>query len=493
MTPHSNLPGDVVSAAPLCHPKPLRQIHELPGPAGVPVFGNLLQIKLNRIHRDIEQWCGKYGKLFRVAFGPFKILVVADPALIAVILRERPARFRRPSRSAEIALEMSGNLGLFMAEAEDWRNQRRMVMQALAPAVVKAYFPSLQKVATRLQRRWEIAARDGATIDLASDLKRYTVDIIAGLAFGTDVNTIESGEDVIQQHLDVILPAVARRSMSLFAYWRYVRLPADRRLDRSVAALRQAVNGFIANARGDLAADLTRRTHPRNLLEAMIVAADEDASGLDDRAVSGNVSTMLLAGEDTTANTLAWMLYLLARNPQAMQLAQAEVRRVAPDSHAFTAPQMDALTYIDACTQEALRLKPVAPFIPVEAVADTVVADVAVPSGTRIWCVLRHDSVDDRFFEQAERFDPDRWLEHNGEPAPASADKRICIPFGAGPRTCPGRYLALLEIKVAMAMLLANFDVIAVETSDGNEAREVMGFVMSPASLKMRLRPLAQG
>ena len=488
MTPNTSLPDNVISPA-----GPLRQIDDLPGPAGVPLLGNLLQVKLNRIHRDIEQWCGQYGKLFRVAFGPFKVVVVADPALIAVILRDRPARFRRPSRSAEVALEMSGNLGLFMAEAEDWRNQRRMVMQALAPAAVKAYFPSLQKVATRLQRRWEGTARNGIAIDLAADLKRYTVDIIAGLAFGTDVNTIESGEDVIQRHLDVILPAVARRSMSLFAHWRYVRLPADRRLERSVGALKQAVDGFIAQARGKLAADPSRRTHPRNLLEAMIVAADEDASGLDDRAVSGNVSTMLLAGEDTTANTLAWMLYLLARNPKAMQQAQAEVRRIAPESNAFTVAQMDALVYLDACTQEALRLKPVAPFIPVEAVVDTVVADVAVPAGTRIWCVLRHDSVNERYFEQALRFDPDRWLERDNRPAPANADKRITVPFGAGPRTCPGRYLALLEIKVAMAMLLANFEVIAVDTPYGNEAREVMGFVMSPASLQMRLRPLVRG
>ena len=105
MTPDTGLPGSGIA------------------PAG-PLLGNLLQVKLNRIHRDVEGWCRQYGKLFRIAFGPFKVLVVADPALITVILRERPGRFRRPSRSAEVALEMSGNLGLFMAEADDWRRQR---------------------------------------------------------------------------------------------------------------------------------------------------------------------------------------------------------------------------------------------------------------------------------------------------------------------------------------------------------------------------------
>jgi hypothetical protein len=111
---------------------------------------------------------------------------------------------------------------------------------------VKAYFPSLVSVAQRLQKRWQQAARDGSVIDLAEDLKRYSVDIIAGLAFGTEVNTIDGGEEVIQRHMDVVLPAVARRSIALFPYWRYIKLPQDRHLDASLAALNQSVDELIA-------------------------------------------------------------------------------------------------------------------------------------------------------------------------------------------------------------------------------------------------------
>ena len=483
MTPNTSLPDNVISPA-----GPLRQIDDLPGPAGVPLLGNLLQVKLNRIHRDIEQWCGQYGKLFRVAFGPFKVVVVADPALIAVILRDRPARFRRPSRSAEVALEMSGNLGLFMAEAEDWRNQRRMVMQALAPAAVKAYFPSLQKVATRLQRRWEGTARNGIAIDLAADLKRYTVDIIAGLAFGTDVNTIESGEDVIQRHLDVILPAVARRSMSLFAHWRYVRLPADRRLERSVGALKQAVDGFIAQARGKLAADPSRRTHPRNLLEAMIVAADDPGSGITDKEVSGNVMTMLLAGEDTTANTLAWAIWLLASHPKSLARARAEVDAELGPPHEWTPERFAGLSWLEACANETMRLKPVAPLLVVQALRDTTVADIRVPAGTLVFGAMRSDSLREEYFAQAAQFDPGRWLDAGHS---ANSASRIGMPFGAGPRVCPGRHLAMLEMKMALATLLGRFDIESVGTEHGGVPEERMSFTMEPGGLAMRLRPRA--
>ena len=147
-------------------------------------------------------------------------------------------------------------------------------------------------------------------IDLQADLMRYTVDTIAGLAFGAEVNTLESDGDIIQQHLDKIFPALFGRMFAPFPYWRYLRLPADRRLERSMAEVLAAVDRFVAQARARLDADPARRERPHNLLEAMIVAADAPDSGIDDQQVAGNVLTMLLAGEDTTANTLAWLLQI---------------------------------------------------------------------------------------------------------------------------------------------------------------------------------------
>jgi cytochrome P450 len=462
----------------------MRHLNNLPGPRPWPLAGNLPQMRPLRIHQDVEAWSRQYGPLFRISFGRTPILVVAGHELVNAVLRDRPEGFRRPSITAIVSDEMGGRPGVFLAEGAAWRDQRRMVMAALAPHAVKAYFPSLQSVVLRLQRRWQQAARDGSMIDLAEDLKRYSVDIIAGLAFGTDVNTIDGGEDVIQRHLDVVLPAVARRSISLFPYWRYVRLPRDRRLDISLRALDKSVDDLIAAARARLAAEPSRRAHPANLLEAMICAADEGGSGVDDVAVAGNVTTMLLAGEDTTSHTLAWMLYLLQQNPAAMQKARAEVLRVAPDPAAFSVEQMNALDYLDACAQEAMRLKPVAPFIPLEALRDSVVGDVQVPKGGLLWCVMRNDSVSEAYVPNAAEFNPERWLDGAAQPV----NKHVSTPFGAGVRTCPGRYLALLEIKLASAMLLSSFAIQSIATSSAQAPEELMGFTMSPIGLQMRLQ-----
>ncbi len=463
----------------------MREIASLPGPRRWPLVGNVLQINQREVHLDFEGWARQYGKTFRVYFGRRPVLVIAGHKEVAGVLRERPETFRRPTISFKVSQEMNPDVGVFIAEGDEWRNQRRMVMAGFAPGPIRAYLPTLKTVAARLQARWERASLAGESIDLASDLKRYTVDIIAGLAFGSDVNTLESGEDVIQKHLDQILPAIARRSLSLFPYWRYFKLPQDRQLDKSLAFVRTAIQELIAQARQRLTENPERKLRPQNLLEAMLIAADSPDSGVTDSAVAGNVSTMLLAGEDTTANTIAWVLYLLYKNPNMLAKAREEVNALLTST--LDLSQLDSLIYMDACIQEAMRLKPVGPFMPLEAVKGTVVDNVRVPAKTIVWCLFRHDTMSSENFAEPEVFNPDRWISSEGQP---TIDKKISMPFGSGPRMCPGRYLALLEIKIALAMVLTRFKIEGVNTPDGRDAKELMAFVMSPVGLRLKLKAL---
>ena len=483
----AKVPDAVRSASATAAPA-LLEIADLPGPRGLPLVGNLFQVERSRLHQNVEAWHREFGPLFRFRLGPRTLFAVADHEAVSAALRDRPDGFRRTRHLEAIGLEMGLTPGVFGANGEAWRNQRRMVMAGFDPTHVRAYFPSLLKVTQRLRSRWQRAAQQSLSIELQPELMRFTVDAIAGLAFGADVNTLESDQEVIQQHLDKIFPALFKRTFSLVPVWRYVRLPSDRQLERSIVAVDAAIAGFIAQARARLGADPVRREHPPNLLESMIVAADEGGSGVTDREVAGNVLTMLLAGEDTTANTLAWMIYLLHRHPAALRRAQQEVRALGVDSAAYTLEQMGTLDYLEACAHETMRLKPVAPFQVIEALRDTVIAGVRVPAGTSVWCVMRGNSVDGRYFPNPGSFDPGRWLSDGNPGQVASSAKRVSMPFGAGPRVCPGRYLALLEIKMAMAMLLAHFDIAGVTTPDGGEAIEHMAFTMMPIGLKMTLR-----
>ena len=468
--------------------QPLRRYADLPGPRGLPWLGSAMQIEPERFHLQLEDWCREFGPYFKLKLAGRHILVVGDHEAVAGVLRDRPEGFARTSRLEEIWTEMGFAPGVFGANGETWRRQRRMVMAGFDPAHVRRYFPSLLAVATRLARRWDRAADAGQVIDLQADLMRYTVDTIAGLAFGAEVNTLASDGNRIQQHLDKIFPALFRRILAPLPLWRVWRTPADRALESSLAEVRAAVDGFVAEARARLAADPALREHPRNLLEAMLAAADEPGSGIDDAQVAGNVLTMLLAGEDTTANTLAWAIHLLWKHPQALARATEEVRRCVPDPLAATMEQLAQLDYVEACAHETMRLKPVAPQLPLQALREATIADVRVPAGTVVISMLRRDSVSDAHVPHAARFEPERWLAGDGPGRAASSAKRISMPFGAGPRICPGRYLALLEMKMALAVLLGRFDIASVTTPDGAEPVERLAFTMTPVGLGMTLR-----
>jgi cytochrome P450 len=457
-----------------------RSIRDLPGPRGLPVIGNLLQVDTSRLHLIAEQWSRAYGDYFRFRIGPREFLVVANPEAIAAVLRDRPEGFQRTSRLSSIARDMGFN-GVFSANGESWRRQRPMVMASFDPGHIKSYFPALVKVTQRFARRWQRVAAAGEAIDLQADLMRYTVDVTAGLAFGADINTLESGEEVIQAHLDKVLPALFKRLMAPIPYWRWFKLPLDRHLEE----LHRAVADFIGQARERIKADPRLRSRPTNLIEAMIGARDTEASGLDDADVAGSVLTMLLAGEDTTANTLAWMIYLLGRHPGALERARDEVRGALGSNQVLEKyEQVAALAFVEACANETMRLKPVAPILMLEAIRDAVVGGIDVPAGTLLMCLMRAGATDERRFPDARVFDPSRWLSS----PPASTAKRVAMPFGAGPRLCPGRYLAMLEMKMVIAMLFGGFDIERVTTPDGEEAKEHLAFTMAPVGLRLKLR-----
>jgi len=461
----------------------VRQIRDLPGPSGWPVLGNALDVDPPTVHLKAEQWAREFGEAYRIRITSREFVVLSNPDTVAKILRDRPDGFGRTTRFSEAAEELAFG-GVLSSNGEAWKRQRPMVLSGLDPAHLKRFFPTLSRVTQRLATRWHGAAMAGAPIDLQADLMRYTVDVTAGLALGTDINTIESKEEVIQAHLDKILPALFKRTLAPIRYWRLFKLPYDRELERHVQALRAAVQGFITEARRRLAEEPQRKEHPINLIEAMLVAHERER-GLTEEDVSRNVLTMLLAGEDTTANTLAWMVWLLHGKPDARSRATDEVRALLggaaqPADH----EQLSRLDFIEACAHETMRLKPVVPLQGIQAHRDTEVEGIFLPAGTVVWLLLRPAAVDERHFPDAKDFHPERWLSGMS----ASSAKRVAMPFGAGPRMCPGRYLALAEIKMVMAMLLASFDIDRVTTPDGGDARERLALTMSPVGLKMVLR-----
>jgi cytochrome P450 len=462
----------------------VRTLSDLPSPRGLPLLGNALQLDLPRLHLILEQWAEEFGSVFTIGLGPKRIFVCSDPDLLQTALRERPDRYRRFSAIESVIKEMKAN-GVFSVEGEAWRPQRRLVMQALASKNFSSFFPTLRDITERLRKKWEHSAKAGQVVDMTKDLVRFTVDATTALAFGEDPNTIEESGNVIQEHLAEIFPVIMKRINAPIPLWRYFKLPSDRKFERSLLAVHQHVESLIERSRKRMREQPS--DSPRNLLEAMLATANLPDSGITDEVIAANVITLLLAGEDTTAHSLSWAMYFISQD----KYLQAKLHVASTDAFGSsplcpTFEDVKKLDLFEFVAQETSRFKPVVPLIYLEPIVDVVLGNVSLPSGTPLFFMLRPSMLDSKRFGRPDEFLPERWSSGHLDVQPH--DQKAYAQFGAGPRVCPGRYLAGVEMRLVLSMLSRNFSV-ELATSPGS-IKEIASFTMMPDTMPVRLTSL---
>jgi cytochrome P450 len=475
------------AASPAGRTHPVRQVRDLPCPRGLPLLGNVHQLNAPKLHRVLEQWAAELGTPYRFQICRMPVTVWSDTELSQAVMRERPHRYRRYASLEPVLAEIGCN-GVFSAEGAAWEPQRKLVMQALSIPHIRAFYPTLEAITARLHARWQRAAERGDVVEMTDDLKRYTVDVTSALAFGEDPRTLEQERGVIQEHLAQIFPTLMHRVNAPFPYWRYVRLPRDRRTDRALAEVHRTIRGMMARSRERMRDEPTEA--PRHLLEAMLALRDKSGSqpGADvtDDIIAANVLTLLLAGEDTTANALAWSLYYLAADAPLQQRLAAEARNVL-GAHAVCPDYglVKDLDLFEAVCTETLRFRPVAAIMAFEPIEDVEVGGVALPAGSKMFFLTRPPMLDARHYSQPERFDPDRWLRGNVASDARVHDPRAWVQFGAGPRVCPGRHLAAVEMRLVLSMLMNRFKLTLA--ADPSTIEEITAFAMVPNRMPVRL------
>jgi cytochrome P450 len=217
----------------------------------------------------------------------------------------------------------------------------------------------------------------------------------------------------------------------------------------------------------------------------MIAARDEPSSTITDEQIAANVLTLLVAGEDTSTNAIAWAtmyvavdLHLQDRLFEQSQTAFGE-SKVCPDHEA-----LNSLDLCEAVCSEALRLRPVATIQTFEPLTDVRLGGVAIPAWTRMLFLTRPSMLESQYFSKPETFDPDRWR-HPREASEGAHEQKAYLAFGAGPRVCPGRYLAAVEMRLVISMLMRNFRIELA--GDLAEIEEVSAFTMVPSKMPIKL------
>ena len=371
----------------------------------------------------------------RTRFLHLPIHMVSDPAMIGHVLLDNHANYARPSLVRMTLRPMLGN-GLFNAEGESWRAQRKLVAPTFSPGAVAGMTALMAQEAARQCAAFPARS---ATVDMAACATDATMRIIAGALFSGDERLL-SPEAAI--HIDRLVRSVGQP--------RILRMFGMESLDWSphmiaVRASRRYLRGTltaIVDERGpgggadDFFGGLMRS------LYASLPPAEARSTAID------NAITFYVAGHETTAVALAWSSYLLAAQPMHQEQLHAEAVAALTGDMA-TLP--DRLPTLRAFLDETMRLYPPVAQIIREALADDDMCGVAVKKGEIVaiypWLVHRHRTL----WHDADAFDITRFAEPNR----AKLHRFQYLPFGAGPRICVGARFATVEALIILAHWLA--------------------------------------
>lgn len=453
--------------------------HSLNGPKQAFLLGNVLQVDVKRLHQNLEQWADEFGDIYRIRLGPSKHIVITNPDIIHEIMRARPDKFRRMEKMDNIFRE-EGVHGVFNAEGEDWKIHRKLVAQGLDVRHQQQYFPAILKTTERLMNKWKGIDKP---FDVQKDLVRYTVDVTSSLAFGYEMNTIEMGEDVIQNHLEKIFPMIFKRINAPIPIWRYYKSKTDKEFDYAFKQINVLIDDFIEKGKEKLTQNPELKEKPSNFLEAILVEAEKEGS-ISNEAIRGNLLTILMAGEDTTAHTVAWMIYFLSIHPEWQEKILEEVAPYLNNGVITDYTLLSNLKTVEAVANETMRLKPVAPLLLFEPLEDIVVEGHLFAKERKLLVQTRHASISDNYFSDGANFNPERWMSIEKCPH-LKHELKAFIPFGGGPRYCPGRNLAITEIKMIIAMLCGNFKFNL--TAEPSDIKEIMAFTMMASNFDIKL------
>ena len=243
--------------------------------------------------------------------------------------------------------------------------------------------------------------------------------------------------------------AVLEQFTTQWSVWRflgsYLPTPNARRFERVMRGLDEFIYGLIAERRagGKDAGDL---------LSMLLLAKDDDGNGMSDPQLRDELTTLMVAGLDTTALALSWAFYLLSKNPQADGELEAELDSVL-GGRAPRFADLPQLRYTEKVVKETMRLFPPAWVIGREAVNDCEIGGHGIAAGTSLiispW--LKHR--DGRHFENPEAFQPKRWTDEFTKQLPRYA----YFPFGGGPRICIGNAFAMMEATLVLAIVRQKF------------------------------------
>ncbi len=406
----------------------------------------------------LEGCARRYGDVFTLRFPAYDpIVLFSAPAAVKEIFGGDPELLRAGEANVVVA-PMVGTESLLLADGARHRRKRRLMMPPFHGERMQVYGDVMRAITDRVIDAWPV----GRPFPVHQETQAITLDVILRAVFGLDEGAqmdalrsrLIAGATVVTDHPMLMLKALQRDLGPLTAWRRVLQIRGE---------ADAILFGEFARRRSEQRSDRT------DVLSLLMAARDEDGEPMSDQELRDEMITLLLAGHETTATTLAWILQYVLRD--------AEVHaRLRDEAAAFDregrAPTSTDLPYLDAVIKETQRLMPIIPFVGRRLHEPTTIGGHPLPAGVvvaaAIFLTHRHPDV----WDDPAAFAPERFLQKR--PSPYEF-----FPFGGGPRACLGAAFATFEMKIVLARILARVELRAVP---GYRARIVRrGITFAPS------------
>jgi cytochrome P450 family 135 len=392
-----------------------------PGPTSPTAVQTVLW--LMRPESTMHRWRQRYGDVFTIKLAlQGDVVQVADPALLKSIFTAKPDD-ARAGEANSILEPVLGRSSVLLLDGREHLRQRKLLLPPFHGERMQQYRDLIARVTEEELQRWPL----GREFPLRPAMQRITLDVILRAVFGMEEGPhLEELRPLVRDLIDV-----TRNRLAVLPWFRRdlgARSPWGRFL-RQRARVDEMLYDLIARRRADPA--IASRD---DVLSMLIQARDEDGNAMTREELRDELVTLLLAGHETTATSLAWCFNLLLLHPQ-------ETRRLREDLDA------GGTTRLDAVIKETMRLRPVVSIVARRLHAPLQVGGWTLPAGIVVAPNIELVHHNPALYPGPERFEPDRFVDRQVE-------TYEWLPFGGGMRRCLGASFATFEMRTVIPVVL---------------------------------------
>lgn len=441
-------------------------------PGGVPLLGHVPMILRSRF--ELIEKARPMGPVCELKVGPKTVYFVNDHKLLASMLVSDAEKYIRGIHFKKMQ-NIVGH-GVVTTSGDVHRRQRRTMLPSFSQRRQQIQMPIMRRVMARFIE----TLPEGVPYELMGPLMSVGCDITAASLFGEDCP--REVLDLVREGVPVFVSNAAIHALDITGIYKHLPTKSNKDFRRLLGQIDDYVFTLITARRKEAAGDGSNRV-AGDLLDALIAARDpETGEPFSDQEIRDQSITIMLASTETTANTINWGCFELARHPRIAEDCRREVRDLLGNREIedLVIGRHD-LPLLKRALMEALRMYPSSYLLSRETAEDTMLGGYRIPAGSTLLYSHYGQQRDERLFPHADEFDPDRWLAENASEVTTEA----YMPFGFGAYRCLGESVATIESMYCLAMLLTKWD---IELANPGPPQMNGNITLSPKNLEFVLR-----